>query len=92
MVVVRTAGVSDTGPVMRRGTHSAPLLRHTRACPRRRGRSVDRCKVRPRGHQLADCQQLFTDPISAEEAMIGAEPRDPVRYHRLWSDPPPPHP
>lgn len=87
VVVVRTAGVSDTGPVMRRGIHSALLLRHTRACPRRRGRSVDRCKVRPRGHQLVNCQQLFTDSICADEAMLGAEAQDPVRYHKPWSDP-----
>lgn len=79
LVVVQTASVSDTGPVMRRGTHFALLSKHTRACPRRRDRSVDRYKVRPRGHQLVNCQQQFTDSICAEEAMIGAETKDPMR-------------
>lgn len=89
VVVVQTASVSDTGHVMRRGTHSVPLLRHTRACPRRRGRSVDRCKVRPRGHQLINCQQLFTNSICTEELITSAEARDPVRYQKPCSEPPP---
>lgn len=77
LVVVQTASVSDTGPVMRRGTRFALLSKHTRACPRRRGRSVDRCKERPRGHQLVNCQQHFTHSVCAETTLIGAEAKTP---------------